>query len=207
MRRLYLISALLAAGLVSVLSIMQYMVLSHRLSSVESTIQDGKTMITDGKKNRSTSYSDVLLAPHSVPISNRGHELISPSADRENLINRLQDVKRRQSLVNPGSAALTMDKLMAQEPSIPSIEQSQAHILQQAISNIPPKTSPPTGLKTSCRGRRCAITAAFQDEYRATEWVNALVLAGGQGFPKSARYIPIPPDGNGGNVELKIYLY
>lgn len=116
-------------------------------------------------------------------------------------------LKQQKADFNPGAVASSMDRLMAQEPSIPAMEQAQVKLLQQAIQSLPPDVPQPAGLQTTCQGRRCLISAGFMDDTQAGDWADKLLLAGGKNLPKAARIVSVPLEGGNGAVSLQLYLY
>lgn len=125
-----------------------------------------------------------------------------PSPDEQ-----IQQLKQQKAAYDPVDEAAKLDRLMAQEPSLPALEQSQVRLLQQAMQNMPPNAPQAAGLQTTCRGRRCLISAGFTDDLQASEWANRLLLVGGKNLPKSARIVAVPLEGGNGAVSLQLYLY
>lgn len=120
---------------------------------------------------------------------------------------QIQKLKQQKSAYDPVDAASKLDRLMAQEPALPALEQTQVRLLQQAMQSLPANAPRPAGLQTTCKGRRCLISAGFSDELQAGDWANQLLLVGGKNLPKSARIVAVPLEGGNGAVSLQLYLY
>lgn len=120
---------------------------------------------------------------------------------------QVRQLKQDKAEFNPAEAAAKLDRLMAQEPALPALEQTQVRLLQQAMQNLPANAPRPAGLQTTCKGRRCLISAGFSDDLQAGDWANQLLLAGGKNLPRSARIVAVPLEGGNGAVSLQLYLY
>ncbi|WP_374555849.1 hypothetical protein [Thermomonas sp.] len=120
---------------------------------------------------------------------------------------QVRQLKQDKAEFNPAEAAAKLDLLMAQEPALPALEQTQVRLLQQAMQNLPADAPRPAGLQTTCKGRRCLISAGFSDDLQAGDWANQLLLAGGKNLPRSARIVAVPLEGGNGAVSLQLYLY
>ena len=124
--------------------------------------------------------------------------------------NQIREIRNRKADItgNPAGIAAAMDRLMASEPSLPPIEQANAHAVQLAMQQVSANSvsTPPVGIETSCRGRRCLISAGFGSDFAASEWAHALLLSGAKGLPQAARIVVVPLQ-SGGAVNLQLYLY
>lgn len=120
---------------------------------------------------------------------------------------QVRQLKQDKAEFNPAEAAAKLDRLMAQEPALPALEQTQVRLLQQAMQSLPANAPRPAGLQTTCKGRRCLISAGFSDDLQAGDWANQLLLAGGKNLPRSARIVAVPLEGGNGAVSLQLYLY
>lgn len=118
-----------------------------------------------------------------------------------------EQLQQQKAQFNPAAQATELDRVMAREPALPGIEQTQTRLLQQAIAAMPADAPHATGLQTRCQGRRCLISAGFTDDSQANDWASRLLLTGGKNLPRSARVIAVPLEGGNGATSLQLYLF
>ena len=119
---------------------------------------------------------------------------------------RLAQLKQRNR-ANTSEAISRMDRLLKNEPTIPQVEQKQTQWLASAVQSMPKDAPEAVGLETTCRGRRCMVSAAFADEGQARVWASRyLIAAGGRLLPKS-RTVIVPLGGPDQGVDMQLYLY
>lgn len=188
------------ACLVSAGNAAMYWSISSRFQTLEGMLSDaaGKSASTDSSTSATTDHAG-------FPAYTEAGRNAQAQADEPNA--RLLRLKQQKAAFDPGNAATAMDRLMAQEPSLPGLEQAQVQRLQQAIRNMPADVPQPAGLQTTCHGRRCLVSAGFGDDLQASDWANRLLLSGGSNLPKTARIIAVPLEGGNGAVSLQLYLY
>lgn len=190
---------LIVACLISAGNVGLYVLLSKRFTALESVISS-----THGPRSADAASGETPAPPLPDASYVSGHA----SSQNWNDPGRLaREFRQRKAGFDPVKAAADMDRLMAQEPSIPAIEQTQSRLLQQAIQAMPADAPRPAGLQVSCKGRRCLISAGFMDDVQATEWAERLMLTGGKNIPRSARIIPVPLEGGNGATSLQMYLF
>jgi len=180
-------------------------VLYWRLSS---QMTDLKSALANSPQPAKAAAVFDHLAPTDLPTTATtasGRSIATQGGNIPVWMDPVQQLKQRKSQ-DPARATAEMERLMAQEPSLPSVEQAQQRAIQQALQNIPADMSQPAGLQTQCRGRRCLVSAGFSGDLEAHEWAQKLLLAGGKEFPRAARIITSPID-NSGAVRLQIYLF
>lgn len=190
---------LIVACLVSAGNAGLYMLLSKRFATVESAVASLASNDATGARQDQRLLS---ARPESV-----GSLAYGASGSTGGSGTLARQIKQQKAEFNPSGIAASMDRLMTQEPSLPAIEQAQVNLLQQAIQTMPANAPRPTGLQTTCKGRRCLISAGFMDDTQAGEWADRLLLAGGKNLPKAARIVPVPLEGGNGAVSLQLYLY
>lgn len=147
------------------------------------------------------------LSPRAARDSRRAAVDVATQVAIENHIREIRQ-RKADTTGNPAGIAAAMDRLIASEPSLPPIEQANAHAVQIAMRQIPSNSvsTSPVGLETSCRGRRCVVSAGFGSDLAASEWAHALLLSGAKGLPQAARIVILPLQ-SGGAVNLQLYLY
>lgn len=146
------------------------------------------------------SYADVSSPARAAPSSN---DLAAASATAFDPV----QFKARRSADDPARLVAEQDRLLTQEPALPSVEQGHQQAIREALQKIPADLGQPVGLQTTCRGRRCLVSGGFADDLQATRWAQHLLLAGGPGLPRAARIITVPVDGGNGAVALQLYLH
>lgn len=188
------------ACLVSAGNAAMYWSISSRFQKLEGMLSEsaGKSTSADSSTSATTDRTD-------FPSYAEAGRNAQAQADEPN--SRLLRLKQQKAAFDPGNAATAMDRLMAQEPSLPGLEQAQVQRLQQAIRNMPAAGPQPAGLQTTCHGRRCLVSAGFSDDLQASDWASRLLLSGGSNLPKTARIIAVPLEGGNGAVSLQLYLY
>ncbi|MFN4161544.1 MAG: hypothetical protein ACK4FW_06115 [Stenotrophomonas sp.] len=188
------------ACLVSAGNAAMYWSISSRFQKLEGMLSEsaGKSTSADSSTSATTDRTD-------FPFYAEAGRNAQAQADEPN--SRLLRLKQQKAAFDPGNAATAMDRLMAQEPSLPGLEQAQVQRLQQAIRNMPAAGPQPAGLQTTCHGRRCLVSAGFSDDLQASDWASRLLLSGGSNLPKTARIIAVPLEGGNGAVSLQLYLY
>lgn len=176
-----------------------YVMLSKRFAMVESAVASLVPKETD-----STGQDSASTWPRA---GTSGSATNSGSGNAGGLGSLARQIKQQKAQFNPGGVAAGMDRLMAQEPPLPAIEQAQTALLQKAIQSLPSDAPRPAGLQTTCKGRRCLISAGFTSDIDAAEWADRLLLVGGKNLPKAARIVSVPLEGGNGAVSLQLYLY
>jgi hypothetical protein len=191
------IACLLAAG-----NAVLYWRMSTRLTALESTL-----LASSSGAQTAVAETSSSSLPYSAPLpagaNNTTRQASLPPGGPDPVLTTLA---QRKAAFTPDQAAAELDRQLAAEPSLPAIEQRQARILQEALARMPADAPQPTGLQTTCRGRRCLISAGFADDLQASQWAQRLLLVGGKEFPRSARIIPVPVAGGDGAVTLQLYL-
>ncbi|MFN7183303.1 MAG: hypothetical protein ACK4MZ_03805 [Thermomonas haemolytica] len=192
---LVVIACLISAG-----NAAMYWSISSRFQKLEDMLSEAAGKSAPANSSTSTATDHTGFPSYAVAGGNTQTHADEPNA-------RLLRLKQQKAAFDPGNAATAMDSLMAQEPSLPGLEQAQVQRLQQAIRNMPADVPQPAGLQTTCRGRRCLVSAGFSDDLQASDWANRLLLSGGSNLPKAARIIAVPLEGGNGAVSLQLYLY
>ncbi|MCR6496059.1 hypothetical protein LJB71_07400 [Thermomonas sp. S9] len=190
---------LAVACLASAINVLLYIRLTDRLTHLQ--MQLGSQLHRDDADDQDLANEGWTPPSQSRVLARSAPTFAPQTEDRAQVISRLKNVQP------PDQAAREMDKLMSQEPSIPGVEQLRVKALQQAIQSMPSDAARPVGLQTTCRGRRCLISAGFADETLASEWANRLLLMGGKNLPPAARIIAVPLGGGSEGVNLQLYLY
>lgn len=193
---------LLVACLLSVGNAALYWSLSSRFGDLEKAISGLTTGTQPLSSDRVGSDDPASAATKNGRPTQAAGIGPAPGPDQQ-----LQQLQEQKAAFNPSNAAAQLDRLMAQEPSLPALEQTQVRLLQQAMQSMPTDAPRPAGLQTTCKGRRCLISAGFGDDLQASEWAHRLLLVGGKNLPKSARIVPVPLEGGNGAVSLQLYLY
>ncbi len=147
-----------------------------------------------------SSFADLSSPAHSAPTSSRLPDSAAAAFDPVQF-------KARRSADDPARLVAEQDRLLTQEPALPSVEQGHQQAIREALQKIPADLGQPVGLQTTCRGRRCLVSGGFADDLQATRWAQHLLLAGGPGLPRAARIITVPVDGGNGAVALQLYLH
>ncbi|MFN3310264.1 MAG: hypothetical protein ACK40R_00995 [Thermomonas sp.] len=191
---------LIVACVISAANAALYLSISSRFQKLEGMLSEAA-----GKSASADSSTGATTGRAGFPSYAEVGRNTQAQADEPNA--RLLRLKQQKAAFDPGSAATAMDRLMAQEPSLPGVEQAQVQRLQQAIRNMPADVPQPAGLQTTCHGRRCLVSAGFSDDLQASDWANRLLLSGGRNLPKTARIIAVPLEGGNGAVSLQLYLY
>lgn len=194
---LLLVACLLSAGNAAL-----YWSLSSRFGDVETALSG----LTGHAQPQASEGVGLGVSGNGAPGSMRSRQVAGFTAS-QSPERQVQQLKQDKAEFNPAEAAAKLDRLMAQEPSLPALEQTQVRLLQQAMQNLPADAPRPAGLQTTCKGRRCLISAGFGDDLQAGDWANQLLLVGGKNLPKSARIVAVPLEGGNGAVSLQLYLY
>ncbi|MBN8716510.1 MAG: hypothetical protein J0H95_05970 [Xanthomonadales bacterium] len=147
-----------------------------------------------------SSFADLPSPARAAPASSNS---AAPSATAFDPV----QFKARRSAGDPARLAADQDRLLTQEPPLPSVEQGHQQAIRDALQKIPADLPQPVGLQTTCRGRRCLVSGGFTDDLQANQWAQHLLLAGGPGLPRAARIITVPVDGGNGAVALQLYLH
>lgn len=179
-----------------------YLHLSSKLSGMEVAVSEIKQAQAATRRSALDDGSQPGARNHWT--SPGGSASAQGIAVQEDAAQKLMQAKAK---FNPAAEASAMDRLMAQEPSIPGVEEKQVRLLESAMQNMPANAPQPAGLQTSCHGRRCMISAGFADESQAEDWASRYLLVGGRNLPKAARAIAVPLAGANGAVSLQLYLY
>lgn len=190
-------SVLGAAG-----NVLLYSKMSARLDDLQSQL-DQQLHPSDAHGHASlTGAGELATEGGFAPVAMRSSQAAASRAE-----DRAQRISRLKSAQSPDQSARELDKLFTLEPSLPAVEQASTQALQKAIQSIPSDAPHPVGLQTTCRGRRCLVSAGFADEVQASEWANRLLLMGGKNVPAAARIVAIPLGGGSEGVNLQLYLY
>lgn len=192
---LVVVACLISAG-----NAAMYWSISSRFQKLEGMLSEATGKSAPAKSSTSAATDHTGFPSYAEAGRNAQVQADEPNA-------RLLRLKQQKAAFDPGNAATAMDRLMAQEPSLPGLEQAQVQRLQQAIRNMPADVPQPAGLQTTCHGRRCLVSAGFGDDLQASDWANRLLLSGGSNLPKTARIIAVPLEGGNGAVSLQLYLY
>lgn len=176
-----------------------YLRVASRLNDLEALLAR-----TDGARNeglvRGTSMPTPLAGIGSGPPK-RGelNPANSPAA-------RMIELKRK-AIPDSIEIAAQMDQLFSQEPSIPELEQKQLRWLDEALDHLADDAPSATGVQTSCRGRRCLVSAVFKDESDARDWAGSYFRATRGTYLKHARIVTVPLGGDGQSMGLQLHLY
>ena len=187
-------ACLLSAG-----NVVLYQLLSARFSSMEAAI----TVLANHSASTAADRGDTTTLAETSPSSPGAASL--RTTYRPGVL--AQKIKQQKAQSDPVTEAADMDRRMAQEPSIPGIEQTQTRLLQKAIAAMPADAPHALGVQTRCQGRRCLISADFADDAQANDWASRLLLTGGRNLPRSARVVAVPLEGGNGATGLQLYLF
>lgn len=194
------LSVLFATAIVIALAanVALYFRMSARLDKMESSLVARSALrqfpasAADGSTG---SYSTASANPRMM--RDIGAVRLSP----EQLVQRLS----QRNGDDPGRITADMGQLMQQEPSMPVVESQQTQWLESAMDQLPADGPRPSDVQSSCRGRRCVISASFADESEAQDWAGNYLLAAGGKMLQQSRTIVLPA--SNGTAKLLLYFY
>lgn len=194
------LSVLLATAVVMALiaNVALFFRMSARLDNVESSLVARSaplqftTPVPDGAAER---YSSASINPYNT--KDIGAARLSP----EQLVARLSQRNGGDS----GRITADMNLLMQQEPSLPVVESQQTQWLESAMGQLPVGGPRASNVQSSCRGRRCVISANFADAGEAQDWAGNYLLAAGGKMLQQSRAIVLPAPN--GSAKLLLYFY
>ncbi len=123
-----------------------------------------------------------------------------------NAMSGIEELKATEPQVTPRQVARTMDAQLAQEPSNPTLEMQQEQWLLDAASRTQSDNLPvPRGFDSRCQGKRCLVSANFEDSGAAEAWAMHYLLATGGTLLSGSRTVVVPT--KDGTSELRLYLF
>lgn len=174
-----------------------YFRMSARLDALETNLQThgaAARLSTPSVEGESVDYS-------AVPANSRRVQGTAAKLTPEELVQRMS----QRNGGDPARVTADMNRLMQQEPSLPGLESQQSRWLESAFSTMPTNGPHPSGTQSSCRGRRCVVSATFANPDEAQDWAgNYLLTAGGKMLQRS-RTIVVPVAN--GSTRLLLYFY
>lgn len=194
------LSVLLATAVVMSLAanVMLFLRMSARLDTVETSLRAYGTSpqlsqpVLNGKAG---GYPTASINPHSS--RDTGAAKLSP----EELIQRLS----QRNGGDTSRVTADLSRLMQQEPSLPVVESQQTQWLESAMGQLPVGGPRASDVQSSCRGRRCVISANFADASEAQDWAGNYLLAAGGKMLQQSRAIVLPAPN--GSAKLLLYFY
>lgn len=174
-----------------------YFHMATRLDALETNLQT-RTASTQS----SMPSSDGSTAGYSAALAN-SHRSQGTAAKLtpEELVQRLS----QRNGGDPARVTADMNRLMQQEPSLPELESQQSRWLESTFSTMPANESRPSSIQSSCRGRRCLVSATFSDASDAQDWAGNYLLAAGGKMLQRSRTIVVPA--TNGSTRLLLYFY
>lgn len=192
-------SGLLALAVVLALAAnaVLYFRMSARLDALETTLQ------TRGAATRlsTPSFEGVAAGYPAAPADSRRAQGAAAKLTPEELVQRLS----QRNGGDPARVTADMNRLMQQEPSLPGLESQQSRWLESAFSTMPTSGPHPSDTQSSCRGRRCVVSATFADASEAQDWAGDYLLAAGGKMLQRSRTIVVPAAN--GSAKLLLYFY
>ena len=179
-----------------------YLHLAARLSHFErqaATLQANKAPV---RGDAGTGTGNIGTRPG----SGAAYPVMDTAETPQILINRMMAYKAQAAARPASSLAAQLDSEMAREPRLPDIEQRQGRLLEEALRRMPGDSPAAEDVKTTCRGRRCLVSAYFGNDSDAREWASDYLLMGGSGDLRRARITTNSVSGNDGLVALQLYL-
>lgn len=174
-----------------------YFRMSAKLEAIEASITahgspaQAASVAIDGTAAAYPAAAVSALPSHSAAAK------LSP----EELVQRLS--QRNSS--DPAKITAGLNQLMQQEPAMPAVESQQTQWLESAFGNLPAGGPRPSNAQSSCRGRRCIVSATFTDAGEAQDWAGSYLLAAGGKLLQRSRTIVVPAAN--GSVKLLLYFY
>ncbi len=142
--------------------------------------------------------------PQSYAATGSRYSNASPTA----LVAQIQQLKQRAAKSDPTKLAVSENRLLAVEPSLPAVEQRNTAWLNTTLANLPDDLPRAVAPQASCQGRRCVIEAAFEDETAAREWASRYLLAAGGKQLQNSRAVVLPLGTNASQgVTMRLYLH
>ena len=187
-----------AAVMALAANVMLFFRMSARLDAVETSLKAYGTSsqlsppVLNGKVG---GYPTASINPHLS--QNTGVAKPSP----EELVQRLS----QRNGGDPSRATADLSRLMQQEPSLPVVESQQTQWLEYAMGQLPVGGPRASNVQSSCRGRRCVISANFADAGEAQDWAGNYLLAAGGKMLQQSRAIVLPTPN--GSAKLLLYFY
>lgn len=174
-----------------------YFRMSVRLDALETTLQ------TRGAATRlpTPSFEGAAAGYPAAPADSRRAQSAAAKLTPEELVQRLS----QRNGGDPARVTADMNRLMQQEPSLPGLESQQSRWLESAFSTMPTSGSHPSDTQSSCRGRRCVVSATFADASEAQDWAGNYLLAAGGKMLQRSRTIVVPAAN--GSAKLLLYFY
>ncbi|WP_256646960.1 hypothetical protein [Thermomonas paludicola] len=175
-----------------------YFRMSARLDAIETTqrLRDESSLLhAPSSDDTATGYPTAVISPSMA----RG--LAVTKLTPEQLVQRLS----QRNGGNPTKVAADMNRLMQQEPSLPGLESQQGQWLESAFGAMSTSGSQPSDTQSSCRGRRCVVSATFADPGQAQDWAGNYLLAAGGKMLQRSRTIVVPVAN--GSTKLLLYFY
>ena len=177
---------------------------SMRLNRMEESLAGFASHQDDSGNNPSKRLGSVDGAP-----SNRSSGPLSDTADNpQDLINSMLEFKARAAAIPPATLATELENQLSREPALPEVEQRSSQWLSNALARMPADAPEAENVQTTCRGRRCEVTAYFGSDTDARTWATHYLLAsGGQVLARASTVILPPPAGTDGVFTLQLHLY
>lgn len=194
---------LLPLGALLLANLALYVHLSTRFARMEQAVAAMSSGNGGASKNTPTwndSPAGINSTRSTSPISDVGN---SP----QELINRMKKRKAQSAVMPPTALAAELDSQLTREPSIPDAEQRQSQWLSDALLRMPADAPKAEGLQTTCRGRRCLVTAYFSNDSDAQSWASSYLLASGGEVLGRARTVILPATGSDGMVALQLHFF
>ena len=174
-----------------------YLHLSSQTSRLQQAIAALQVQVqtdTLGPRAAPAAISEAVVA------TSTSHNFQEPPATR---IRQLKQARSRDS----AAMAMDFDSMLVKEPSLPQIERQQYDWLRGALQRMPDTSPKARDLQTTCRGRRCLVSAVFDGDDEARSWARRYLLAGGGSVLSRSRSLVTPLDKTGDLVTLQLYLY
>lgn len=122
------------------------------------------------------------------------------------ILQQIQNIKRT-GIASPADAAAKLDEKMTREIANPALEQKQVQWLGSSLDHMPPDAPKASDVRTSCKGRRCMVSAEFPDDDAARIWATQYVLSAGGKLLNRSETIVIPLNATGSAVGLQLYFH
>ena len=194
---------LLLLGAVLLVNLALYVHLSTRLGRMEQSLA-AVSSSNGGASKSAPTWND---SPAGVGPTRSAPPISDIGSSPQELIDRMKKRKAHSSAMSPTVLAAELENQYVSEPSIPAAEQRQSQWLSDALLRMPADAPKAEDLQTTCRGRRCLVTAYFSNDSDARSWASSYLLAGGGEVLGRARTVILPATGSDGMVALQLHFF